>query len=128
MYYYAIMDKEDGIFGVHFPDFPGCVAVGDTEDEALASARQALAFHVDGMREDGEAIPAATSLEEIRHHTGVDAGHVITAIPLVSVLGKAVRVNLSIDAGKLAAIDTEAKARGLTRSAFIVAAALEEIG
>jgi len=53
--------------------------VGDTEDEVLASARQALAFHVDGMREDGETIPAAASLEEIRHHPGVDDGHVITA-------------------------------------------------
>ncbi len=127
MHYIAIMDKEDGVFGIHFPDFPGCVTVGDTEDETLANARQALAFHVDGMREDGEAIPDATSLEEIRQHPGVDDAYVVTAIPLVSVLGKNIRVNLSIDAGKLAAIDTEAKARGLTRSAFIVAAALEEI-
>jgi len=44
MYCYAIMDKEDGTFGVHFPDFPGCVSVGDTEDEALASLRQATAL------------------------------------------------------------------------------------
>lgn len=42
------------------PDVPGCVAVGDTIDECVALMREAIAFHFDGMREDGDPIPEPT--------------------------------------------------------------------
>jgi len=127
MHYVAIMDKENSTFGIHFPDFPGCIAVGETEEEVMANARESLAFHVDGMLEDGETIPQATTLAEIKNQKALEDAYIVTAIPLVTVLGRPVRVNLSIDAGKLKAIDAEAKARGLTRSAFLVSAALKHI-
>jgi len=127
MHYVAIMDNEDGTFGIWFPDFPGCVASGKSEDEVLESAREALAFHVDGMREDGEAIPMATSLAEIKNQKILDGAYIVTTIPLIQVLGQSVRVQISVDAGKLKMIDREAKARNLNRSAFMVAAAIAHV-
>jgi predicted RNase H-like HicB family nuclease len=50
---------------VSFPDFPGVVTAGRTLDDAQAMAEEALALHIEGLVEDGEAIPAASSLEAI---------------------------------------------------------------
>ena len=52
-------------FGVCFPDLPGCVTAGATLDEARDMAAEALALHLEGMAEDGEAIPEPSSLEAI---------------------------------------------------------------
>ena len=51
--------------GVMFPDFPGCVTAGRTLDEAKDLAVQALAFHIEGMLEDGEAIPQPSTLDQV---------------------------------------------------------------
>ena len=72
-------------YGVSFPDLPGCISVGDTLDEAIENAGEALAFHVEGMREDGEALPDPRSVHDLRDETDVrelmdDA--IIVAIPL----------------------------------------------
>ena len=53
--YIALLRKQPrSDFGVDFPDFPGCITAGRTLDEARRMASDALLFHVDGMREDGE--------------------------------------------------------------------------
>lgn len=57
-------DKEPG-FGISFPDFPGCVSTGDTIDEALQRGASTLAFHIEGMLQDGKVIPAPRSLQAI---------------------------------------------------------------
>jgi predicted RNase H-like HicB family nuclease len=62
--YIALIHKEPGSdYGVSFPDFPGCISAGKTLDEARAAAVEALALHIEGMIEDGETIPAASTLE-----------------------------------------------------------------
>ncbi len=53
-------------FGVSFPDFPGCVSIGDTVDDAVRHGSEALAFHVEGPLEDGEAIPSPNSIHAIK--------------------------------------------------------------
>ena len=64
--YIALIRKEHGsCYGVEFPDFPGCISGGDTLDEAVRSAESALDFHIRGMLEDCEEIPAPTSVEDI---------------------------------------------------------------
>lgn len=64
--YIALIHKEPGSdYGVSFPDFPGCVTVGVTLDEARREAVEVLALHIDGMIEDGEAIPEPASLEAV---------------------------------------------------------------
>jgi predicted RNase H-like HicB family nuclease len=65
--YIALVHKDAGTsYGVSFPDVPGCVSAGDTLDEALANASEALAGHLALMRADGDAMPTARSLEAIK--------------------------------------------------------------
>jgi len=57
-YYIGLIHKEaDSDYGVSFPDFPGVATAGTSLDDAQTMAEEALAFHVDGLVEDGEALP-----------------------------------------------------------------------
>jgi len=50
-------------FSGHAPDVPGCVSVGETLEEMNSMMREALEFHLEGMLEDGEAIPESTTMK-----------------------------------------------------------------
>ncbi|HMR34164.1 MAG TPA: type II toxin-antitoxin system HicB family antitoxin [Geminicoccaceae bacterium] len=61
--YVALLSKDaDSDYGVHFPDFPGCVTAGSNLDEVRAMVQEALSFHIEGLAEDGRRLPAATPL------------------------------------------------------------------
>jgi predicted RNase H-like HicB family nuclease len=65
--YIALIHKDEGTsYGVSFPDVPGCVSAGDTFEEAVANAAQALAGHFAVMEADGEAIPVARTFEQLK--------------------------------------------------------------
>jgi predicted RNase H-like HicB family nuclease len=65
MDYIAYLHKEkDSDYGVSFPDFPGCITVGRTLEEARGMAVEALALHIQGMIEDGIAVPESSKLED----------------------------------------------------------------
>ena len=65
--YIALVHKDEGTsYGVSFPDVPGCISAGDTFEEAVANAGEALAGHFAAMRADGEALPASRSFEQLR--------------------------------------------------------------
>ncbi len=65
--YIALVHKDAGTsYGVSFPDVPGCVSAGDTFEEALANAAEALAGHLALMAEDGDPIPAPRQFEAIK--------------------------------------------------------------
>lgn len=67
--YIALLEYHDDGVHVTFPDFPGCVTFGETEEEAIQSAREALALHLWGMEEDGDEIPRpSTSLALSKAH------------------------------------------------------------
>ena len=131
MNYFAIIEQDNGVYGVVFPDFLGCVTVGDTVDEALQNAREALALHAEGMQADDEDLPEPSSIDAIKAGSGewytIGADDVIAAVPLIQRVGASVRVNVNIDRGLLQAIDDEAARRGLSRSAFMIGASLEHI-
>jgi len=59
--------KKDADYGVIFPDFPGCVAAGNTLEKALQNAREALIFHIEGMIESKEVVPKPSSLDDIEN-------------------------------------------------------------
>jgi predicted RNase H-like HicB family nuclease len=61
--YIAVIDNN---FGVVFPDFDGCVSVGKDLNDAMNMAQEALKFHVEGMREDGEELPEPKTLEQVK--------------------------------------------------------------
>ena len=55
--YIGLIHKDAGDYGVSFPDFPGLITAGTDLDDARAMAEEALALHIEGLAEDGEAIP-----------------------------------------------------------------------
>ena len=61
MRYAIVIEKAEGNYSAYVPDLPGCVATGLTVAEVEAEIRQAIVFHVEGLRQDGLAIPAAES-------------------------------------------------------------------
>jgi predicted RNase H-like HicB family nuclease len=121
--YIALIHKDPrSDFGVSFPDFPGCVTAGRTLDEARKMAEDALALHVDGMREDGEPLPEPSSLESVMaQKESRDA--VAFLVTLRERAPATVRVNITLAEADLVAIDAHAQASGMTRSGFLVSAA-----
>jgi predicted RNase H-like HicB family nuclease len=120
--YFALMRKDpDSDFSVDFPDFPGCVTAGSTLEEARTLAAEVLDFHIDGMLEDGLALPPPSSLEEVMADP-----HNAEALPfLVDVPdrhSKTVRINVTISETDLRAIDAFAKKHGKSRSALLTEA------
>jgi predicted RNase H-like HicB family nuclease len=64
MRYAIVIEKAEGNYSAHVPDLPGCVSTGGTVEETEKSICEAIAFHLDGMREDGTPIPPASSRVE----------------------------------------------------------------
>ena len=125
--YIALIHKDPrSEFGVSFPDFPGCISAGATLDEARTNAEEALAFHVEGMAEDGDAIPEPSSLEEVMAAPENRDG-VAVLIPLREQAARTVRVNITLSEATLAEIDRYAEAHGFTRSGFLAQAAKRAI-
>ena len=64
MKYAVIVEEGKTSLGAHVPDLPGCVAVADTKEEVLELIQEAIKFHIEGLREDGQPIPEpASSIE-----------------------------------------------------------------
>ncbi len=121
--YIALIHKDaDSDYGVSFPDFPGCVSAGSTLDEARRMAAEALSFHIEGLLEDGDAVPEPSSLDMIMHDAE-NREAVAVLVPALVKAPKIVRVNVTIPEATLRAIDAFAESHGYTRSGFLVTAA-----
>ncbi|MSQ60134.1 MAG: type II toxin-antitoxin system HicB family antitoxin [Betaproteobacteria bacterium] len=64
MRYAIVIEKSEFNYSAYVPDLPGCVATGLTAEEAESQIREAIEFHIDGLREDGLPIPQASSRVE----------------------------------------------------------------
>ena len=122
-HYIALIHKDaNSDYGVSFPDLPGVISAGRTLDEARAMATEALAFHLEGLAEDGEAVPEPSTLEEIMAIAeNKDGVAVLIDAPAADV--KSVRVNITLPADVLGEIDDYAEREGFTRSGFLAQAA-----
>ena len=121
--YIALIHKNaDSDFGVSFPDLPGCITAGTTLDEARDMAAEALALHLEGLAEDGEAVPDPSSLEAVMADA-VNRGGVAILVPAPAQAPKAVRVNITLPEDLLAMVDRHAERGGFTRSGFLARAA-----
>jgi len=131
MRYVGLVDHDKAGFGVVIPDAPGALAMGNTLDEALVEAAEVLAAWMTFEIEQGRSVPKPRSWAALKRDKEVrqslEDGAVMALVPLVLTSGKSVRANLSLDGGLLQAIDEAAQQRGLTRSAFLAAAAREKI-
>ena len=119
---------EDG-YGVVFPDLPGCVTVGETVQEAAVMAADAAQLHIDGMMDDGEAIPEPSPPDapEPEWFAEVPGKIVARVMVPVEIPGGAVRVDIRLDEELLARLDKAAGAEGETRSGYIARAVRERL-
>jgi len=58
MRYMVVIERGEKSWGAHVPDLPGCIAVGETRDEVLQLIREAMDFHIEGLRQDGLPVPS----------------------------------------------------------------------
>lgn len=121
------LGTETTAFGVVVPDLPGCFSAGDTLDEALASAEEAAAAWIDAALDAGEAIPAPSRLDVIRHNPDY-AGWTFGVITLDPALldDSIERVNITLPRRVLKRLDALARAAGESRSGYIAHMTLEE--
>lgn len=122
-HYIGLIHKEPkSDYGVSFPDLPGCITAGRTLDEARTMAEEALAFHLEGLAEDGDPIPDPSSMDAIMADPeNRDAVAVLVPTKLPAV--RTARVNITVPVDALGEIDRFAEAHGFTRSGFLVSAA-----
>lgn len=112
--------EDDQAFGVVVPDLPGCFSAGDTLDEAVDNAKEAIEFWLETVIDDGGAVPSPRSIAE--HQANPEfAGWIWAVVPvdLAELSDKVARVNITLPARVLRRIDAAAKASGETRSGFI---------
>ncbi len=131
LYPIAIEPGDDSrAFGVVVPDIPGCFSAGDTLDEAIANARVAIDFHLDGLAEDNSEIPVASSFA--KHQANPEYAGWIWAVVEVDVtryLGKAEKINITLPASLIRRIDefVSRHPEYRSRSGFLAQSALDRI-
>jgi predicted RNase H-like HicB family nuclease len=64
-YLIVIERADDGGYGAWAPDLPGCVALGETVEDCERHMREAIAFHLEGLRQQGEPVPAPTAVAAV---------------------------------------------------------------
>ena len=123
--YIGILEKEPGtLWGIWFPDLPGCIAAAETADETVSQAGEALGQWLAIAREDGETPPMPRTIEALRGDAdfceALAAGHVAIVIrPPVD--------ELDLDDGQLRAVDEAAERRGLSRRGLVRELVLSQI-
>jgi predicted RNase H-like HicB family nuclease len=65
MRYLVVVEQGPSSFGAYVPDLPGCVAAAETRGEVLELIREAIEFHIEGLREDGQPVPPPSSTSEV---------------------------------------------------------------
>lgn len=107
-------------WGVVVPDLPGCFSAGDSLDEAVAAAEEAVAAWIDAALDAKMPIPPPTPLEELREVPAF-AGWTFAVVALDPALldDTAERVNITLPRRVLRRLDAQAKASGMTRSGWI---------
>ena len=74
MKYTVVIERTSNNYAAYVPDLPGCVATASTREELLEEIREAVEFHIEGMREDGEAIPEPHTTAAVVEATVTAAG------------------------------------------------------
>ena len=65
MQYLVVIEQGPNSFGAYVPDLPGCVAVGQTREEVATLIHEAIEFHIEGIKLDGQQIPQPSSTSEL---------------------------------------------------------------
>lgn len=129
MKYSIVLHKDsESDYSVTVPDLPGCFSAGNTIEEALSMAKEAIECHIEGMFMDGEAIPKSDPIE--KHQMNPEnAGGIwgIIEIDISQLSSKSKRVNITLPEYLLNTVDNYAKKHGETRSGLLAHAVTEYI-
>lgn len=120
-------DETSG-YGVSVPDLPGCFSAGDSLDDAIESAHEAIACHLEGLLMDGEMVPERAPLETHQTNRAYKGGiWAVVVVDISKLSSKAKRVNITMPARVLAIVDEAAAREGDTRSGLLARAALSYV-
>lgn len=123
-YFPAVVECGASNYGVTFPDFPGCVSVGDSIEHAIERGHEALAAHIELMLEDGDPIPEPSPIDAPLPDWLDGVGEVaLRSLVRVDLPGRAVRLSITMDEALAGAVDRAAAEQGFTRSGFLAEAA-----
>lgn len=132
MYFVIAVEQGDAThaFGVRVPDLPGCFTGGDTFDQAIKNAQEAIALHLEGLVEDEEPIPnpsAIDSLLQDPEYQNVIWG--LVEVDISKYLGKSEKINITLPSLLIKRIDDHVSRgkKGASRSGFLAEAALEKL-
>ncbi len=122
----AIHKDEHSDYGVTVPDLPGCFSAGETIEEAVNMAHEAIHTHIEGLLLDGDTLPTPIPLEQHQQNPEfVGAVWMLVPVNMDKLSGKAKRINITIPEPALERIDAYVKDHGETRSGFLTRAALQ---
>jgi predicted RNase H-like HicB family nuclease len=113
-------------YGVVVPDLPGCFSAGDTLEEALSNAQEAILLHLDGLLDDKKPIPKPSALASLQRKRAFRGWTwAVVDVDLSELGDKAARINITLPQRILRAVDAHARRSGETRSGFLARAALD---
>ena len=122
MHYPVAIEKGDKkhAYGVAVPDLPGCFSAGDTLDEALVNAKEAILLHLEGLLDDKQPIPKPRSLEEhAKRRQWKGWTWAVVEVDMSEIDDKVERINITLPRRVLRVIDDAAKRAGESRSGYI---------
>lgn len=113
-------------FGVVVPDLPGCFSAGDSLDEAIANAPEAIALWLEERIARGELPPAAQPID-LHRRKAQFRGWIwaVVEVDLSRIADRAERINITMPSRLLARVDARARKTGESRSGFLARAAME---
>lgn len=121
-----IHKDEESDYGVIIPDLPGCYSAGDTVEEAISNAHEAIECHLEGLLKDGEPLPTRKLLDEHLDDPELSDGIlVLVDVDITKISGKSRRIDITLPERFLRQIDEYIKDYGINnRSAFLAEAAM----
>lgn len=126
----AIHKDTDSCYGVSVPDIPGCFSAGETYDEALTNAEEAISSHLEILAEDGSIAPHPGTIEELKDNPDyADASWALADVDVAAFLGKSEKATVSLPKLLIEKIDDHVRAGGAkSRSAFLAESAISVLG
>ena len=116
-------------YGVTVPDLPGCFSAGDTLEDALTNAVEAIECHLEGLLLDGDEIPQAQPVEaHLKNKNFAGGTWALVSVDLSRLASKTKRINITMPERVLSLVDEQARREGETRSGLQARVVLEYIG
>lgn len=120
----------DHCFGVVVPDLPGCFSAGDSLDEAITNAKEAIELHLEGMAEAGEEIPQAATVDHYADRAIQEqAVLAVCEVDISHYMGRSKRINITLPEYLIARIDDEVRdnSQYSSRSGFLMSGAIRQL-